>query len=280
MDARPKAPPAAIVQAYEQRNQPALTFVLAYFELPAQAAEGYRANVSGGIRRHLDTLWTVLQRQPQDSVGPHASLLPLPKPYIVPGGRFREVYYWDSYFTLLGLRESGRTPLMRSMVDNFASLIGRYGFVPNGNRTYYLTRSQPPLFALMVQLLAQAQGDTVLRRYHPQLLQEYAYWMAGADSLLPGQATRRVARLPGGEVLNRYYDSGDYPREESYAEDVATAAKSAQPKPVFYRTCAPPLPRAGISARAVWPGRRLGLHPHHGAGACRSELRALARANH
>ncbi|UYZ58159.1 alpha,alpha-trehalase TreF [Hymenobacter latericus] len=239
VDARPKARPAAIVQAYEQqKNQPGFSlrqFVLQHFELPAQAAGSYRANVGGGIRRHLDTLWTVLQRQPQDSVGPYASLIRLPKPYIVPGGRFREIYYWDSYFTMLGLRESGRTQLMRSMVDNFASLISRYGFVPNGNRTYYLTRSQPPFFAPMVQLLAQAQGDTVLRRYHPQLLQEYAYWMAGADSLAAGQAARRVVRLPGGEVLNRYYDSGDYPREESYAEDVTTAAKSAQTKPVFYR---------------------------------------------
>ena len=55
---------------------------------------------------------------------PHSSLLPLPKPYVVPGGRFGETYYWDSYFTMLGLAESGRDDLLRHMADNFAWLIG------------------------------------------------------------------------------------------------------------------------------------------------------------
>ncbi|QIX60060.1 alpha,alpha-trehalase TreF [Hymenobacter sp. BT18] len=239
VDARPKAAPAVIEAAYQQqKNHPGFSlkqFVRQYFELPAVPTDAYQSRVAAGLRHHLDTLWTVLQRQPQDSVGRYGSLLPLPKPYVVPGGRFREVYYWDSYFTMLGLRESGRTALLRGMVDNFASLINRQGFIPNGNRTYYLTRSQPPFFALMVELLAQTQSDTVRPRYQPQLLREYQYWMAGADSLQPGTATRRAVRLPAGEILNRYYDAGDYAREESYAEDVATARQTTQPQPEFYR---------------------------------------------
>ena len=72
----------------------------------------------------------------------------------MPGGRFTEIYYWDSYFTMLGLEQSGRRDLALDMVHNFASLIDRYGHVPNGNRTYYLSRSQPPFFAAMVELVA------------------------------------------------------------------------------------------------------------------------------
>ena len=68
-----------------------------------------------------------------------SSLLPLPYEYIVPGGRFREIYYWDSYFTMLGLKESGLHELMESMVRNFVHLIDSYGHMPNGNRTYYLS---------------------------------------------------------------------------------------------------------------------------------------------
>ena len=239
VDAVPRQPPAVILTAWQQqKNTPGFDlsqFVRQYFRLPEEAAATYRSNVAAGLRAHLDTLWTVLQRPPTDSVAPYASLLPLPRPYIVPGGRFREVYYWDSYFTMLGLQEARRPALVRSMTDNFAYLIDCYGFIPNGNRTYYLTRSQPPFFALMVQLQAQAQGDTVLRRYQPQLLREYAYWMAGADSLAPGTATRRVVRLPGGELLNRYWDDATTPREESYAEDVAAARLSRQPPTQFYR---------------------------------------------
>lgn len=154
----PRESPASIVADYQrQRTQPGFNltqFAQARFRLPTTDMATYRSNTAAGLRAHLDTLWTVLRRQPQDSVRQYSSLLPLPRPYLVPGGRFREVYYWDSYFTMLGLREANRMDLVRSMTDNFAYLINRYGFIPNGNRTYYLTRSQPPFFALMVQLLA------------------------------------------------------------------------------------------------------------------------------
>lgn len=239
VDALPKAPPAEILAAYQQqRQQPGFdlkAFTQRYFLPPVAATDTYRSNVATGVRAHLDTLWTVLQRQPDAVAAPGSSLLPLPRPYLVPGGRFREVYYWDSYFTMLGLVEAKRVPLVRDMMDNFAFLINRYGFIPNGNRTYYLTRSQPPFFSRMVELLAQTQGDSVRRRYQQPLLREYAYWMAGADKLRPGTAAGPVVRLPAGEVLNRYWDASDQPREESYAEDVAAAKLSPQPPAQFYR---------------------------------------------
>ena len=240
VDAVAKEPPAAVLQAYQQQKAtPGFdlkAFVAAHFTLPAATGGQYHSEVAAGLRHHLDRLWTVLQRQPDAGQQAGSSLLPLPRPYIVPGGRFREVYYWDSYFTMLGLAESHRTPVIRDMVDNFAYLLDTYGFIPNGNRTYYLTRSQPPFFSLMVGLLAQQEGgQKTLPRYQKQLLREYAYWMAGGETLKPGTASRRAVRLPHGELLNRYYDSSDQPREEMYAEDVAAAKLSQQAPAQFYR---------------------------------------------
>ena len=149
----------------------------------------------------------------------YSSLLPLPQPYVVPGGRFREIYYWDSYFTMLGLEESGRRDLVVDMVHDFAYLIDTYGHVPNGTRTYYLSRSQPPFFFEMVGLLSSDDPARAFVRYLPELKREYAFWMEGAQSLRRGRAHRRVVALPDGSILNRYWDDRDTPRDESYRED-------------------------------------------------------------
>ena len=109
------------------------------------------------------------------------------------------------------------------MLDNMASLIDRFGHVPNGNRSYYLSRSQPPFFSCMVELIAAHDGEEVFIKYLPELQAEYDYWMDGADSLAPGSAYRHALRLPDGVVLNRYWDDRAAPRDESYAEDVETA---------------------------------------------------------
>ncbi len=113
----------------------------------------------------------------------YSSALPLPEPYVVPGGRFRELYYWDSYFTMLGLAQSGRQDLVQDMISDFGWLIDRYGHIPNGTRTYYLGRSQPPFFFEMVALLQPQDPAAAWARYLPQLRREYAYWMAGAAAL-------------------------------------------------------------------------------------------------
>ena len=245
VDAAPRQAPATILAAWRrEKSRPGFqlkAFVLAHFDLPADGGVPFQTNTKAGLRHHLDTLWTALARpaappvEAADSLAAFRSLLPLPRPYVVPGGRFREVYYWDSYFTMLGLAEAGQGQLVKDMADNFAFLIGRYGFIPNGNRSYYLTRSQPPFFAGMVQLLARERGNAELLRYRPALEAEYRYWMQGAEALKPGTATRRAVRLPTGALLNRYWDDSDQPREESYAEDVAAAKLSKQPPAQFYR---------------------------------------------
>lgn len=147
-DCIPKTTPANILKAYHfEKKQSGFSlndFVARNFTIPEERPDTFAPLINTTVEKHINLLWQVLRRQ-QDHADPYSSLIPLPYPYIVPGGRFRETYYWDSYFTMLGLKESGALEPLKNMVDNFRYLILTYGFVPNGNRTYYLTRSQPLL---------------------------------------------------------------------------------------------------------------------------------------
>ena len=237
VDCVPRRKPAEIVADYDSLKGTSgfelKKFVEENFDLPANPTDTYKTNTSEDVVTHIKNLWTVLKRNPDKPVE-GSSLLPLPYPYIVPGGRFREVYYWDSYFTMLGLKESGETEMIDNMVRNFAYLIENYGHIPNGNRTYYLGRSQPPFFSVMVELLAEAKGDSIYQVFLPAMEKEYQFWMDGADKIKPGQAYRRVVKLKGGAVLNRYWDDVPAPRQESYREDLLTAERSGRNKAEMY----------------------------------------------
>jgi alpha,alpha-trehalase len=134
---------------------------------------------------------------------------------------------------MLGL-PGGHGSVVEDMTENFAYLIDTYGHVPNGTRTYYLSRSHPPVFALMTRL-CQERGGHDACDYLPQLKREHAFWMDGEDHVQAGEAHRRLVCLPTGERLNRYWDDRCTPREESWREDVATAARSNRPAPEVYR---------------------------------------------
>jgi len=224
VDAVPRSAPERILAAFHRaRFEPGFDlrrFVEMNFELPRQPPGDHGTGSRRPLLERVDALWDELLRG-ADALRPHSSLVPLPRPYVVPGGRFSEVYYWDSYFTMLGLAASGRVALVEDMVANFAYLIDLVGFVPNGNRSYYCTRSQPPLFVLMVELLAEARRDPqVVGNYLPQLDREYSFWMSEAkEDMDDGTAARRVVAIDGG-FLNRYWDDADTPRPESYFEDV------------------------------------------------------------
>lgn len=237
-DAVPDRAPGDLLAAYEQAKAQSgfdlNSFVAQHFSVPQQRLVSYRRHQDESVREYIDGMWDVLSRPP-DRPPAYSSLLPLPQPYVVPGGRFRELYYWDSYFTLIGLSESGRFDLLRGTVRDIASLIDGYGHMPNGSRTYYLSRSEPPFFALMVDLLARHDGPDAYTTFLPQLQREYEYWMEGADGLAPGTAHRRVVRLADGTVMNRYWDDRDTPRDESYPQDIATAAASDRPAAEIYR---------------------------------------------
>jgi len=227
VDCIPKKNPEEIINKYKLfskdsvSNKLLLQFVNEYFTVPADQVSNYQTEKSESVVDHIGRLWKVLQREPDKTIY-GSSLLPLPYSYIVPGGRFREIYYWDSYFTMLGLQQSGNWEIIENMIRNFSFLIQTYGHIPNGNRTYYLSRSQPPFFSLMIQLLAEKKGNTVYATYLNSLQKEYDYWMDKTS------ATKHVVIMPDGSVLNRYYDQDSIPRQESYREDYLLAQKESQ----------------------------------------------------
>ncbi len=255
VDCAPRQHPERILEAYRAQNsQPGFDlrgFVLEHFEVYQRQPTEFVANPDDTLAEHIDRLWPVLTRHPRQHPE-FSSLLPLPHDYVVPGGRFTELYYWDSYFTMLGLDESGHCELLRSMADNFAYLIDTYGHVPNGNRSYYLSRSQPPVFALMTDLFEES-GVHRANDYLPQLRKEHAFWTDGDDQLRPGESHRRCVCLADGSVLNRYWDERDTPREESYLEDVETARSSSRPAHEVYRDL-----RAGAESGWDFSSRWLG----------------------
>ena len=237
-DAVPQADPGEILKEYQAERPDSAAalkrFVEAHFVMPSPVVGAPSPPDQVTITEHIDGLWAALTRS-SAAAPPHSSLLPVPQPYVVPGGRFREMYYWDSYFTMLGLAESGRKDLVEGMVHDFAYLIDRFGHVPNGARTYYLSRSQPPFFFAMVGLLSPQEPAGAYAAYLPQLRREYAFWMNGARDVVPGQAHRRSVGMPDGSVLNRFWDDRDTPRDESYREDTELARDSKVAAREVYR---------------------------------------------
>jgi alpha,alpha-trehalase len=155
-----------------------------------------------------------------------AGLLYLPDKYVVPGGRFNEMYGWDSYFIIRGLLRAGRVELARYMVDNFFFEIENYGAMLNANRTYYLTRSQPPFLSSMfvdVYETLQKQGaekdkqaDRVwLERAYKDLDHDYQMWT-------------HEPHLAGQTGLSRYYDFGDGPPQEAVKDETGFYRKVSQ----------------------------------------------------
>ncbi len=116
------------------------------------------------------------------------TLLKLPKPYTTPcmSGHFQEMYYWDTYFTNVGLLLSGLVEQAKNNVDNMIYMINTYGFMPNGNRTYYLNRSQPPFLSLMVKDVWDVTGDLAWLREeaYPALEKEWAFWQTKRQTAL------------------------------------------------------------------------------------------------
>lgn len=180
----------------------------------------HKAQTGQSAEQHLGNMWNHLSR---DMSVATQTRLALPHEHIVPGDRFDEAYYWDTYFAMLGLAAEGQWDRIRGMVDNFAHLLEEHGKIPNGNRSYYLNRSQPPFFAKMVELLAQHDGPETYVRYCPALETEYAFWMDGVDDLQPGESYRRVVCEPDGSILNRNYCDGEGPRWEMLPHDILTA---------------------------------------------------------
>lgn len=235
VDLEPLAKPEVINRMYIEKrmesNFDLRQFLNTYFV--QESIADVSSSVQQDICKHIKHLWPILTRQP-NIPSAFSSRLALNYPYVVPGGRFNEIYYWDSYFTQLGLALQGELELFRNMVANFADLIDRFGFIPNGNRSYFCTRSQPPFFALMVELLSHHEARSYRCQYYEQLEAEYRFWMdipASDDGL---QIPTRCVQTPDG-LLNRYWDAVATPRQESYLEDLELAHHSSRDSSELYR---------------------------------------------
>ncbi len=205
----------------EKENFDLKTFVEDNFENRSMIALEFETDTTNTMYEHITQMWDKLTRGP-DSVIPNSSRIALPKKYVVPGGRFQEIYYWDSYFTLEGLLVDNRDQLAKDMVDNFSFLIDSLGFIPNGTRDYYRTRSQPPFFVLMVDAVSR-KDENLLLDYLPELNKEYEFWMQGSENATPTQPVQHVVDVQGPSLLNRYWDKGTTPRPEAYKEDLHLA---------------------------------------------------------
>jgi alpha,alpha-trehalase len=139
---------------------------------------------------------------------PSPGLLYLPHPYVVPGGMFNEMYGWDSYFILRGLLLDGKTELAKDIVENFFYEIENYGGVLNANRTYYLSRSQPPFLTSMIRSLYSAGtvDKTWLATAYKYAARDYSLW-------------QRPEHRAGDTGLARYFDYENGPVPEMGSDD-------------------------------------------------------------
>lgn len=166
-------------------------------------------------------VWSKLGRKVSTDVAKEPeqySFLYVPHGFIVPGGRFKELYYWDSFWIVRGLIISGMVETAKGMIENLLYLVETIGYIPNGSRTYYLGRSQPPLLAAMVAAYFAATGDIAwLERNIGTVEKELQYWLD----------KKKVTVVVNGNnyVLLRYLaDRGEKgPRPESYFEDYTNA---------------------------------------------------------
>ncbi|KAI9566279.1 glycoside hydrolase family 37 protein [Boletus coccyginus] len=145
------------------------------------------------------------------------TFIPLNHTFVVPGGRFREQYYWDSYWIIQGLLESDLYSTVNATLQNFMDEILNFGFIPNGGRTYYLNRSQPPLFVHMLSDYVTTTGDTsILQRGLPSAEAELEWWST--------QRTIRVTSPYTGQTYSmaHYAVNNSAPRPESYIDDYMT----------------------------------------------------------
>jgi alpha,alpha-trehalase len=184
-------------------------YIPADFEVPAAVEQLQKqCNVQA---RHLPAVIHRLGEADPGKIDP-AGLLYLPNKYVVPGGRFNEMYGWDSYFIIRGLVRDNRIDLARGMVENFFFEIEHYGAVLNANRTYYLTRSQPPFLTSMILAVYEAQKAA---GHEDRAWLEKAYGYATRDYSL----WTREPHLAGSTGLSRYYDFGNGPAPESLKDE-------------------------------------------------------------
>ena len=207
VDSLPNSDPQEILKTFEtERDNPTFNlkaFIESHFTFPSKIKD--EVPKASSMKEYIEKMWPILHRK-MEAPSQWSTLISLPHSHIVPGGRFRECFYWDSYFTALGL------PLLyiKEMVQNFAYLIDLLGFIPNGNRVYFASRSQPPYFSFLLKLLHDRGEGAFAKSFLPYLKKEYQFWTE--------------LQMP----LNSYYDELDVPRPEAYKRETELAKTTDQ----------------------------------------------------
>ncbi|ODQ51086.1 glycoside hydrolase [Saitoella complicata NRRL Y-17804] len=205
-------------------GQPGTEIEAVNISAPANPAflRGINDTVVKGFASAVNGYWPQLARRyVGDDVlcdGCVSSFIPVNRTFVVAGGRFREYYYWDSFFIIEGLLLSELYDIASNIILNFLDLVDQFGFMPNGGRIYYLNRSQPPFLTQMVRRYVDTTGDvSFLERALPTLDLEYQFWMKNTTVRIQSPYSNTTRHL------NRYYVNNTQPRPESYLEDYQTA---------------------------------------------------------
>ncbi|XP_018571291.1 trehalase isoform X2 [Anoplophora glabripennis] len=222
-------------------------FVNTYFEPAGQEFEDWEPNDWVSHPKFVDNIrdaelqewalklndkWKILGRKMKDEVKEQQdlySIIWVPNPVIVPGGRFREYYYWDSYWIVQGLLLSEMHETVKGLIENFLYIVDNYGLIPNGGRVYYLARSQPPLMIPMIKLYFDFTQDIKFISDNINLMEkEFDYWITNHSKIITKDGVNYT--------LAAYGDKSTGPRPESYSEDVECADifKEDVKKEAFY----------------------------------------------
>ena len=203
--------------SFPDTNTPAVTAPILYLPEEQHLTPELRAlqqHCNVRIQHLPHRIHTLGELSPSDL--PTSGLLYLPNPYVAPGGRFNEMYGWDSYFILLGELADNRLSLARGTVENFFYEIDHYGAVLPANRTDYLTRSQPPFLSSMVLAVYNAELPTdpkearkFLEESLPYLLRDHQLWVT-APHFDPTTGLSRYVDLGSGPVPELHDDPTYY----------------------------------------------------------------------
>ncbi|EIW74551.1 glycoside hydrolase family 37 protein [Coniophora puteana RWD-64-598 SS2] len=233
-------------------------------------------NVSDPLVRafslEVNGFWTQLAREEnvtavQGGLCPvESTFIPLKHPFVIPGGRFREQYYWDSYWIIQGLLQSGLYDTVNDTLQNFMSELECFGFIPNGGRTYYLNRSQPPLFIHMLyDYVTTTNDNSILERALPLAEVELAWWQTHRSVQVTSPFTNKTYSVARFAVHNTA------PRPESYLTDYQTVHDPALPIPLTTEQAAEVYSELASGAETGWDySGRFEAIPAYGSAGLRS----------
>ena len=200
------------------------SFLEEHFELGEEKEFEFDPDEYNNIDDYAVGVLEALKRPADPEQKEGSGIIALPHPYIVDELQDAHIEYWGSYFTMLGLKELGDIETIQHMVDNYAHLIDKIGHVPYTNRTYNTSRSQPPFFTMMVELLSEVTGERQIVNYLSQIEREYEYWMKMSDVVDDDNVDSLKVVQVEATILNRYRDENIWPRPEQYRNDISMAS--------------------------------------------------------